>query len=355
MFAKLTHFFGANLRFRISVCLMALPLFYASAASAQESLGPFLPHEGGAITTAWANAYGPDAESWIRFTNVNPDGFDINYSSSRGTTAVRHIRIIDRMTARTMVLGYNPKMPMVMENTTTLGTSAAVLDELRAGGQASSSLMYSSGMIPIPGLFTLVEKGKTMSIDVGGHLLEVPVIHATGNFQKGKTKASGDFYFLDNRNNPLLLQYNIQFTGEKTPRTERFVRVNVGASELGKLEQALAAREAYTTYGIHFDFDKATIQKDSGGLLQEIATVLGNNPQWTIQITGYTDSIGKEDYNMKLSQKRANSIKSILIQRGVAAGRLTTSGAGPSDPVATNKTLQGRALNRRVVLARTDR
>ena len=98
-------------------------LFWAcGVASAQEGLGPFMPHEGGSITTAWANAYGPDAESWIRFANVLPDSFDINYSSSRGTVAVRRILTSDRMTARTLVLGYSAKMPLIIPNTTTLGT-----------------------------------------------------------------------------------------------------------------------------------------------------------------------------------------------------------------------------------------
>ena len=72
-------------------------------------------------------------------------------------------------------------------------------------------------------------------------------------------------------------------------------------------------------------------------------------------ITGHTDSIGDNGYNMKLSQARANSVKATLVKLGVSADRLSTAGAGPSQPIATNKSLQGRALNRRVVLARTDR
>ena len=325
-----------------------------TATFAQEGLGPLMPNEGGTVTTAWANAYGPDAESWIRFTNVGPNSFDINYSSSRGMVAVRRILVSDRMTARSLVLGYSAKMPLIIANTTTLGTSAAVLEELRTTGQATSSLIYNTALASMPGVFTLAEKSK-MAIDIDGHIENVPVVHTTGSFQSGKQNARGDFWFLDNRNNPMLLQYSVQFAGENVPRSERYVRVNVGAAERGKLEQTLAARDAYVTHGIHFDFDKATIRNDSKGLLDEIATAMGNNPLWTLQITGHTDSIGDASYNQKLSQQRANSIKSALVKRGVAAGRLTTAGAGASDPVASNKTLQGRAQNRRVVLKRTDR
>src|SRR3954453_1402844 len=114
-------------RLRRALLGLIATLWFCGGAFAQEGLGPFMPHEGGSITTAWTNPYGPDAESWIRFANVQPDAFDIHYSSSRGTVAVRRILLPDRMTARTLVLGYSAKMPLIMPNTTTLGTSAAVL------------------------------------------------------------------------------------------------------------------------------------------------------------------------------------------------------------------------------------
>jgi outer membrane protein OmpA-like peptidoglycan-associated protein len=330
-------------------------LFAGGIAAAQDGLGPFMPHNGGTITTVWANAYGPDSESWIRFGNVTPDTFDINYSSSRGVVAVRRILVADRISARAMVLGYSAKMPLIIPGTTTLGTSTAVLDELRKTGRAGSALVYNTALASMPGTFTLAEKNAKLAVSVDGTLINVPVVHATGTFSSGGQNAIGDFYFLDNRNDPALVQYSIQFSGEAMPRTERYVLVTPGDDERAKMEQALAARKAYTTHGIHFDFDKASIRNDSVPLLKGIATAMKNNPLWTLSVTGYTDSIGGSAYNLKLSQARADSVKALLVKLGVSSSRLSTVGAGANKPVATNKTLQGRALNRRVVLDRTDR
>src|SRR4051812_28239856 len=139
--------------FRVALLGLGALFWTYGISFAQEGFGPFMPHDGGSITTAWANAYGPDAESWIRFANVQPDSFDINYSSSRGTVAVRRILLPDRMMARTLILGFSAKMPLIIPNTTTLGTSAAVLEELRSTGQSSSNLMYNAAMASIPGTF----------------------------------------------------------------------------------------------------------------------------------------------------------------------------------------------------------
>ncbi len=334
--------------------LLAVRSFINSEAFAQEGLGPFMPHEGGVLTTAWTNGYGPDAESWIRFSKILPDTFDINYSSSRGTKVVRRIRVTDRAAARTLILGYNKQMPLVIDNTTTLGTSTAVLDDLRKAGTARLDLIADTSLQPMPGEISLVTQ-KKMEIMVAGSLASIPVIEVNGRFGTKRKTAQGTLYFLDNRNNPLLLEYSLQFSGEKVPRTERIVIVTPGAGEHSAMEQALATVRSYTTRGIHFEFDKATIQPDSRKLLKEISTTLRNNPIWTLQITGHTDSIGKESYNLKLSEKRATAIKSALIDFGVPTDRLTAQGVGSSQPVETNKTLEGRAQNRRVVLTRTDR
>ena len=340
------------IKLAIAAGMIALTL---GRAEAQQGLGPFMPNEGGVITTAWGNAYGPDAESWITFANVGASTFDIDYSSSRGTRAVRQISVADRATASTLVLGYNAKMPKVIPQTTTLGTSAAVLEQLRGTGSAPMSIIYDAELNKADGVLQLTDGNAKFSVQMGEEVVEVPAVTATGTFKSRGKSASGTFTFLNNKNNPILLEYNISFTGEKVPRTERVVRAVPGKSMQGEMEQALATIGKFRTYGIHFDFDKASIRRESAALIADMATTLQNNPLWTIRITGYTDSIGKPAYNVKLSQARAESLKSALVAQGIQPERMTTVGAGPDNPVGSNDTLQGRALNRRVELERTDR
>ena len=120
------------------------------------------------------------------------------------------------------------------------------------------------------------------------------------------------------------------------------------------MEQALATKHHYDLYGIHFDFDKAVIQPDSNALLDDITTALKHFPKWRLRITGHTDSTGDAAYNEELSMNRANAIKQALVERGIDAARLETLGMGEKQPVASNDTPEGQALNRRVELVRLD-
>ncbi len=99
---------------------------------------------------------------------------------------------------------------------------------------------------------------------------------------------------------------------------------------------------------ILFAFNKYSIEPKFFSELDNIAEVLKNNPSLKIVIQGHTDNIGSKAYNQKLSVKRAEAAKQYLIKKGIALNRLMTEGFGFSRPVATNKTEQGRALNRRV-------
>ncbi|MCC7144635.1 MAG: OmpA family protein [Candidatus Eisenbacteria bacterium] len=101
---------------------------------------------------------------------------------------------------------------------------------------------------------------------------------------------------------------------------------------------------------ILFDFDKATLKRDVEFGLVKIATILAQFPEMRIQVEGHTDNVGKPDYNLDLSRRRAKAVHDFLAQQGVAAERMTVEGYGMTQPVADNATEEGRAKNRRVDL-----
>ena len=102
--------------------------------------------------------------------------------------------------------------------------------------------------------------------------------------------------------------------------------------------------------GVHFDFDKYNIRPEDAAILDEAVSVLKQNPNVTVQVNGYCDSIGTRRYNLKLSDKRANAVAQYLEDHGIAANRLIPHGYGKTHFVASNRTRAGRAQNRRVEL-----
>ena len=101
---------------------------------------------------------------------------------------------------------------------------------------------------------------------------------------------------------------------------------------------------------VNFAFDSSNLSAEAKNNLDKLSQVLINNPDTNINIYGYTDSKGADDYNLKLSERRANAVKSYLSQKGVPSSRLFSMGMGEADPVASNETDMGRAKNRRVEL-----
>ena len=99
---------------------------------------------------------------------------------------------------------------------------------------------------------------------------------------------------------------------------------------------------------ILFDTGKATIKFESAEILNQIINVLKKYPNSRFRIEGHTDSTGKKQTNIELSQNRADAVKIYLIQGGIASNRLESQGFGPEKPIASNKNKKGRALNRRV-------
>ncbi len=106
-----------------------------------------------------------------------------------------------------------------------------------------------------------------------------------------------------------------------------------------------------SVYGIFFDFDKADIKPESELAIKEIAKLLQENKGLKLYVVGHTDNVGTIDYNMKLSKARADAvIKELTTKHKIATERLKAYGVGSLAPVASNKTDDGRAKNRRVEL-----
>ena len=115
-------------------------------------------------------------------------------------------------------------------------------------------------------------------------------------------------------------------------------------------EEPMPMAEKIVLRGVNFDFDKSNIRPDAAVILDEAVRLLGTGGGSAVAIEGHTDWIGTDAYNQGLSERRANAVMDYLVDHGVDASRLSTTGYGESRPIASNQTREGRALNRRVEL-----
>lgn len=100
--------------------------------------------------------------------------------------------------------------------------------------------------------------------------------------------------------------------------------------------------------GISFGATNATLTTRSNTSLDKLVTLMNENPGLSIRVDGHTDNAGNDDTNMKLSEDRAEAVKTYLVNKGISADRITTEGFGETMPIADNSTAAGRAKNRRI-------
>jgi outer membrane protein OmpA-like peptidoglycan-associated protein len=121
---------------------------------------------------------------------------------------------------------------------------------------------------------------------------------------------------------------------DKCPNTPKGVKVN--------------ADGCWELKGVFFDTDKAVIKDPRA--LDEAVAIMKANPKITGEVHGHTDNTGSEAHNQKLSEARARAVRDYFIKQGIAPERIRAKGFGETNPVASNDTIEGRAMNRRVEL-----
>jgi OmpA family protein/zinc ribbon protein len=280
----------------------------------------------------------------------------IDVSSKRldgkGTVYRRYFCLADMIHGRDLVTVFGPNVPETVAGATSFTLSRAVFQDLKAGRPADMTMYdaYNGNDRTIrlvglkKGAFNRIEpQDVPYNIIVNGDQKDLPSIHATGSMSGHTYEA----WILDDEANPVLLkimcaEINWHIT---------FVKITFPVEK--KIEQELAQTGHAEIYGIYFDFNSAKLRPESAPVLKEISDALKNNPNWKIMIDGHTDNVGGNDYNLRLSERRSEAVKQALISEyGISADRMTPEGFGASRPKATNDTIEGRALNRRVELIR---
>ena len=182
---------------------------------------------------------------------------------------------------------------------------------------------------------------------VNDQQVQLPALHVNVLGSDGTNY--GDVYALDDPDNPLVLAAQTKING-----TGQVIKIYWNSNAPNPIEQQLQKEGRAKTYGIYFDFGSSQLRPESAPVLAEITATLKAHPDWKLRIEGHTDNIGGDAYNQNLSSTRADAVKQALTGRpyGISGDRLTTVGFGDTRPAASNDTLEGRALNRRVELVR---
>lgn len=140
------------------------------------------------------------------------------------------------------------------------------------------------------------------------------------------------------------------YIGDRMDRQAERIEEEIPGAEVTRVGEGINVTFTEDA-GVYFDTNKSYVKGTSATTLDKLAGIFKEYPKSNILVEGHTDSAGPEDYNMKLSQQRAESVTNYLISQGISPERFTVKWYGENQPKADNATAEGKAKNRRVELA----
>ncbi len=202
-----------------------------------------------------------------------------------------------------------------------------------------------------PSLIATKVKGRITDKNSGLPIVAtIQIADKSGKVLKTVKTNENGLYVLDLKSISPGTEYSVTFNSDGYMYEMRHVLPNQDGAEvlldmsLNKLQVGMKK----TLRNIYFDYDKTTLKPASNRELDEVAAMLKKNTNMTIEVGGHTDNYGSQQYNLNLSQKRADAVASYLISKGIATSRIKSIGFGEKFPLASNDDeSEGRELNRR--------
>ena len=318
--------------------------------------------EGLMIVSAFQPPTGLDHEAILTITHIDPKTVAVSLSDDepitcpgQGSNSPNNSRFLthrgilreDLANAHAYVQRFPlcASKPEFTPGVTGVSFSTSVLRELKTKGRTNLTVYYA-GMGMVPGVLTRVESEPVpYKVIVNDVQSEIAVVHARWQ----SDQRDREYWILDDVSNPLVLR-----TSSNGKAFQEVVKLSFPTGDQAvRLERDLSGQGRTVVYGIYFDFASDHIKEESEPELKEIADVMMKNPTWRLAVEGHTDNLGGTEANLQLSQRRAAAVAKALGERyKIRSTRLEPAGFGEMKPKATNETLEGRALNRRVELVR---
>ena len=136
--------------------------------------------------------------------------------------------------------------------------------------------------------------------------------------------------------------------GHQMDKQAKKIEEEIPGADVKRVDDGIVVTFDENNGGVYFDTNKYNINEKSKQTLDKLAAILKEYPDTNVLVAGHTDNVGKDEYNLGLSQRRAQAVTNYFKSKGLAGNRFTTKWYGEKNPIASNDTAEGRAKNRRV-------